>query len=65
MGVRLFREWENSPSEELVKLQSEYENKFGWCPYTFLFDSEKQMIEKLKSAIKTGVKLDFEEDACY
>ena len=25
MGVRLFREWENSPSEELVKLQSEYE----------------------------------------
>ncbi len=65
MGAHIFREWEDNPSKELIKLQSEYKNKFGWCPYTFLFDSESQMIEKLKSAIKTGIKLDYDEDARY
>lgn len=65
MGVYMFREWEDNLCEELIKLRSEYEKKFGRCPYTFLFDSERQMIEKLKSAIKTGIKLDFEEDTRY
>lgn len=65
MGVRLFREWHNKPSKELAKLEHIYEDKFGWCPYRFLFKSEEEMIEKLKIAIKTGIKLDYDEDARY